>query len=243
MICIRPLCSTLMHIIAVCCGLLLWPFVGLAAGEDSRLDISADGTSVDFDLHQVARREVVDRLFADRGIQLDWLNRDVADEPIRGRFRGTRSAVARQMLAPLDFVLAVDRVDGEVRITRVVVVGRSSGEASSGLGVLEAAMRRAEGRQDLPREDRAQAKPSGAIPMPPGASPVRPLVMTGAGAANLPTPTPIRSGDPAAVPVPLPVPPNVPPPTPQYGPLPSIAPIVGADVPMLPGPRPVIDAK
>jgi hypothetical protein len=229
--------------------------LGLAAAADSRFDVSEDGVNVDFDLHEVARREVLDRLLGAGGIQLVWLSRDVAEEPIRGHFRGRRSAVVRDVLAPLDFVLAVDRVDGEVRITRVVVVGRSSGQGSPGLGMLEAAMKKAEERETSVRTsatkkdekggDTPRTRVSGGVPARTGGWPLRPFIMAGAPTQPMPTPIPTRSDDPASMPVPRPVPSNVPPPTPLNVPLPSVAPIAGAPLPPLPmpGPQPAAEPK
>jgi hypothetical protein len=78
---------------------------GLAAVEDSQFDVSSDGMSVQFELREVSRREVLDRLFANRGITLTWHNRAAADESVSGSFHGPLSVVAWQLLAPLDFVL------------------------------------------------------------------------------------------------------------------------------------------
>jgi hypothetical protein len=220
--------------IAFALGLLLFPSFGLAGDQDNRFDVNADGTSVDFDLHQVPRRDVLNRLFADRGVKVDWLNRDVADEAIRGHFTGPPSAVARQILAPLNFILALDKVDGETRITRVIVVGRSSGTAAPALAVIEAAMKKA--------ETPPPAQPKQPDPARTGASTIRPLVVAGTAPSNLPKPTPIKTADPLPVPAALPVPANVPPPTPRDVVPPPFVPVFGAGPP-LPGPQQVGAAK
>src|SRR5262249_19019476 len=45
-----------------------------AAVQDSRFEFSPDGTKVVFEVTDVPRREVLDRLFAGTGIEVKWLN-------------------------------------------------------------------------------------------------------------------------------------------------------------------------
>src|SRR5262245_34573913 len=112
-----------------------------AGDQDSRFDLSPDGSRVDFDLRDAPRRDVLDRLFAGRGIEIRWINSSFANERISGRFSGSVSNVARDLLVQTNFVL-VHEVQGETsRVTRVVVVGPAKGEPrSDALAALAAAV-------------------------------------------------------------------------------------------------------
>jgi hypothetical protein len=95
---------------------------------------------VDFDVREVARSYVVDQLFANRDIKIEWLNREIADEVISGQFQGTISGVARGLLAQFNVVLGYSKANDEVRITRIIVVGRvAAGRTSPGMAALEPA--------------------------------------------------------------------------------------------------------
>jgi hypothetical protein len=118
----------------VCGGL------ALAGDLDSRFDISPDGASVDFEVRDTARRDVLSRLFDGTGIEIRWVNPSFADERISGQFSGPASAVARQLLARTNFVLVHDRSDHASRLIRVVIVGPAKGEQTAGLAAIAAAM-------------------------------------------------------------------------------------------------------
>jgi hypothetical protein len=90
------------------CSGLICANVAFAAVQDSRFEFSADGTSVDFDVRDVSRREVLSRLFAGTDIEVKWVSSAFADEPMSGRFNGTSAAVARQLLGQTNFVIVHD---------------------------------------------------------------------------------------------------------------------------------------
>jgi hypothetical protein len=170
---------------------------------------SSDGTVFEFELREVSRREVFDRLFANNDIRFDWKSPGIADELISGSYHGSLSQVARLLLTKLDFVLGYEQVDGEVRMTRVVIVGRSSGQASPNLALLEAAMRSRE--------------------QPKNRSPI------GQASVGSPVPVPVKQTGPLQAPVAGSVPGGLVP-VPIMGGLPSVAPIPGAVLPVLPPP-------
>src|SRR5437870_2461224 len=107
----------------LCFGGWFFGSAALAAIDDSRFEISADGASVELDLREVPRRDVLERLFAARAIKLEWISRAIADEPISGRFAGTLPAVVRRLLSRTNFVLAYERSDDKLRISRVLILG------------------------------------------------------------------------------------------------------------------------
>ena len=176
----------------------------LAAVQDSRFEFTADGADVDFDVRNVPRRDVLDRLFADTGIEFKWLSSSFAGEPISGQFTGAPSSVVRQLLAKTNFVIAYD---DESRVSRVIIVGPATGEqASAGLAAIAAAVQ-AHVRQAAPPKaqaptDVAQNSPASA---PGRSTPARtdspPLAMiTEGGTATGTAPAvalPTQSGNPA----------------------------------------------
>ena len=113
-----------------------------AVDQDSRFAISSDRMSVDFDVRNVTRREILRRLFADTGISLDWWNQPFAEELITGTFQGPPSRVAGQLLSQANFVI-VYRLSGErPEISRLLILGPAATEqAAAKLSAIDAAMR------------------------------------------------------------------------------------------------------
>jgi hypothetical protein len=214
---VRP-SSFVPRLLSVCFAGLCMAGTGFAAGEDSHFGRTPDGSGVDYHLRAVPRRHVLDRLFADQDIKLEWRNRAVGDEPISGSFGGAPSSVARQLLARTSFVLVYDRVGG--KITRVIVVGRAGAQPSPALAALEAAMQPT-GKSDkvvkagLPGTSavragdppvapdiaiRADPAASGALAGHTGAAPSAPHVQTGSEPAQLLTVVPSAIAAPQAAP-------------------------------------------
>lgn len=203
-----------------------------AAVEDSQFTVSPDGMSIQFELRNVPRREVLDHLFSNRGISLSWVDKAAADEPISGSFSGSPDVVAKQLLAPLDFVLGYEQTESKPKIVRVVIVGRSSKQARPALAQLAAAMlpnstlpdAGGSGGVASASTGAAQANPGAALPgaMQPTGNPQSPS--TGAltrvpGRANMPTAIPgSASADSSTMLVPLPAPVSGPLPVPLPGP-------------------------
>ena len=116
---------------------------GLAVGDDqgSRFDVSPDGARIDFDVRDAPRRDVLHRLFAGTGVEIRWVSPSYAEERISGKFSGTASSVARDLLARTNFVLVREHDDATSRVIRVVVVGPASGRPpAEALAALAAAM-------------------------------------------------------------------------------------------------------
>ena len=84
------------HAVSCLCSFLAIAFTADTASggiAESRLAIGPDG--VEFDLREVPRREVLERLFAGLGIKLEWGNRAVADDPIKAAVTAARDPVWR----------------------------------------------------------------------------------------------------------------------------------------------------
>jgi hypothetical protein len=209
-----------LQVLFSCIGFFFVPSNTFAAVADSQFVISADGASVDFDVREVARSYVVDRLLANRDIKIEWLNREIADEVISGQFQGTISGVARGLLAQFNVVLGYSKVNDEVRITRIIVVGRvAAGRTSPGMAALEPAR-----------------KPTQKLPVWKGDAQPPLKIITAAETSLVPTPAGTIS---------TPLPGTVagpPPPVMKLAPsnmmLPGTAPIPNASTPALPGTAP-----
>jgi hypothetical protein len=197
---------TLDVLLATLCAAVCSGWVGLnlalAGVEDSRFEFSPDGTSVEFDVRDTSRRDVLNQLFAGSDLEIVWINAAFGDERIRGKFTGTPAAVARQLLARTNFVIVHDASAEQSRVVRLVVVGPAQGEQSSaGLAALTAAIKPVSKPKE-PEESEAvggapvrpeparglkpqlagtapmigegpKATPKGAAPVPTGAAPAR----------------------------------------------------------------------
>ena len=104
------------------------------AAEDSRFSIRSDERFVELEIRDVSRKEVLDRLVSGRGITIEWRNSAVGDELITGRYVGTLVSVARQLLAPTDFVMIYGCNNNEPCLSRVLVIGRANDRA---IGTIE----------------------------------------------------------------------------------------------------------
>jgi len=138
----RTLDVLLATLCAGACSGFLGLNLALADIEDSRFEFSADGASVEFDVRDASRRDVLGQLFAGSDLEIVWINAAFSEERIRGKFIGTPAAVARQLLAQTNFVIVHDGDGERSRVVRLVVVGRAQGEQSSaGLSALTAAIK------------------------------------------------------------------------------------------------------
>jgi hypothetical protein len=98
---------------------------GLAGVQDSVFSVGADG-NVAFDVRDVARRDVLQRLLQGRAVEVEWVDPAFADERITGVFSGSADAVLRRLLAQTDFVAVYDGQGGKPRIARLIIVGKAT---------------------------------------------------------------------------------------------------------------------
>lgn len=161
-----------------------------AAIQDSTFAISPDGARVELDLREVSRREALERLFAGRGVQIDWQHAASATEVLSGRFEGTLAAVTHRLLVRTNFIVSYGQRDGARRIARVIVLGPAIGKAAPPPPAGEPAA--APGAKGLVV---AQSSPQRTPAMPAMAPPqVAPMTAGPAPAALL---TPAPAGEPA----------------------------------------------
>lgn len=87
----------------------------LKAGRDGEMVIETSGAT---------RREILDRLFADREVEIEWRNKAFADERVQGRgLRGSPIELARRLLARVSYVMFYDTSSDEPRLARIVILG------------------------------------------------------------------------------------------------------------------------
>src|SRR6516164_8686140 len=126
------------------CGGLTSANPAFAGVDKSRFQFSPDGASVDLDVKDTSRRDVLDRLFEGTGVEIRWINSSFANERISGKFSGTPATVAQVLLAQTNLLIVHDHSGEASRVVRIIIVGPSAGEkASAGLAGIAAAMQHA----------------------------------------------------------------------------------------------------
>ena len=196
--------TLLIGVLATCTMMCVSAFAG---DQDSRFDISPDGARVDFDLKDAPRRDVLNRLFAATGVEIRWINASYGNERISGKFSGSASSVARDLLAQTNFVLVHDQDGGSSRVIRVLIVGPAQRQsAPEALAAIAATMPSSGERNGVPTAAPAGASvpahgqtsarqfgrggdSTGLRPPPPEAAPL-PVIPPGAEAPRLIPPPP-----------------------------------------------------
>jgi hypothetical protein len=84
-------------------------------GGDGGIALDSDGAT---------RREILNRLFAGREVEIEWRNKAFADERVQGgRLSGPPVELARRLLARANYVMSYDTSSEEPRLVRIVVLG------------------------------------------------------------------------------------------------------------------------
>jgi hypothetical protein len=82
------------------------------------------------------RREILNRLFAGREVEIEWRNKAFADERVQGgRLSGPPAELARRLLARASYVMFYDRSSNEPRLARIVVLGSDAPSVTRSAGV------------------------------------------------------------------------------------------------------------
>lgn len=98
----------------------------VAAPDEPRLEVSANGAVVDLQVQATPRRSVIERLFAGRDVVFEWRDAAFADEPVSGLFRGTLTSVTRQLLGESNYVMRYVAGEGDQRRpSRLVIMGKA----------------------------------------------------------------------------------------------------------------------
>jgi len=112
-----------------------------AGAKTAALQVSQSNATVTLDVNGTTRRAVLGQLFNGSNISFEWLDAPAGDVAITGRFSGTAGEIARKLLSDTDFVVVYEKNGGQTqRISRVVIVGPSSGQPNAtALAALERA--------------------------------------------------------------------------------------------------------
>ena len=95
------------------------------------LHLSRSNSNVTLDVTGTPRRAVLSRLFSGSNISFEWLDAPAGEVAITGRFSGTAGEIARKLLSDTDFVVVYESGGQARRISRVVIVGPSSGQPNA----------------------------------------------------------------------------------------------------------------
>jgi hypothetical protein len=94
------------------------------AVDDSGIALEIDGRDwITLTVTGATRRLVLERLFAERAIEIEWRNKAFAQQAVHGRFSGPADTVARRLLARSDYVIVYTATDGESRMSRITILG------------------------------------------------------------------------------------------------------------------------
>jgi hypothetical protein len=96
----------------------------LAEQSVSPITLSTDGKQFTLTVIGATRRKILEQLFVERGIEVDWLDENLAEDAIQGSFRGQMPYIARKVLASTNFVIVYDTDGEEPRMLRIIVIGR-----------------------------------------------------------------------------------------------------------------------
>jgi hypothetical protein len=104
------------------------------------LHLARSNSTVTLDVTGTPRRTVLSQLFNGSNISFEWLDAPAGDVAITGKFSGTAGEIARKLLSDTDFVVVYESGGRTQRISRVVIVGPSSGQPNAtALAALERA--------------------------------------------------------------------------------------------------------
>ena len=113
------------------------------------------GGGIALDSGGATRREILNRLFAGREVEIEWRNKAFADERVQsGRLSGPPAEVARRLLARVSYVMSYDTSSDEPRLARIVVLGSDAPSVTRSAAVPPPA------RQEAPSLTRSVGAPS-----------------------------------------------------------------------------------
>jgi hypothetical protein len=116
----------------------------LASGRDGEIVLESNGAT---------RREILNRLFAGREVEIEWRNRAFADESVQsGSLSGPPIEVARRLLARQSYVMSYDNSRDEPRLVRIVILGSDPPSAQSAAAAPVGA------RREVPMDDAARRR-------------------------------------------------------------------------------------
>jgi hypothetical protein len=117
----------------------------LQSGRDSEMGLESGVAT---------RREILDRLFAGREVEIVWRNKAFADERVHsGGLNGPPIEVARRLLARQSYVMSYDNIGDEPRLARIVILGSDSPSVTQSAAAAPVRV-----RQEVPMNDFARKR-------------------------------------------------------------------------------------
>jgi hypothetical protein len=96
-----------------------------AGVPDSIFYISPESDNITFEVREVPRGEVLERLTRHRAIQLEWRDPSFATELISGAFKGNMDTVLRRLLSHTNSIMVYEQASGVPRLSKIIIVGTS----------------------------------------------------------------------------------------------------------------------
>jgi hypothetical protein len=121
------------------------PAAAAWAGEPN-LTIRSEGIEIIVEIGSASRSEAIEELLAPSNAAVEWAERALGEETIRGRYSGSQGEVVRELLGPANFIIAYEAGKEGPRITRVVVFGPAGqgGNAAQASSVPKGSVRKAQ---------------------------------------------------------------------------------------------------
>lgn len=91
----------------------------------------AHGETVTLDLTGQPRSEALAELIPAGSAEVTWRNPALASVPLQGHFEGTPEQVLKQLLQPAGFAATYSDVDGELKITKLIILDNEVTQSES----------------------------------------------------------------------------------------------------------------
>lgn len=107
---------------------LSWTVGVCAQTPDPKLILRATGSEVAIESRGATLGQILDRLFAERGIPVEWHDEALVGKEIEGSFSGPIDEVMQRLLINENYIASTTGADGKTRISRLIILGRGSSE-------------------------------------------------------------------------------------------------------------------
>jgi hypothetical protein len=94
------------------------------------IQLAMSGKEMTLEVSGTTRREALARILGDSDTEVEWLSETLAQEVVNGVYHGTIDKIVPELLSRSNFIISYDNVGGELRMTRIVVVGPISSKTS-----------------------------------------------------------------------------------------------------------------
>lgn len=103
-----------------------WIFEAHAQIRDPEMAFDSAHSEIMVEANGATLGEILDRLFTERGIPVEWRDKALAGKVMQGSFKGPIDRVAQRLLSGENYIAVSAMSDGETRITRVIILGGAS---------------------------------------------------------------------------------------------------------------------